>query len=114
MDKAEQLNEGIDWDAEFAADPDYQAMTTKQRERLLSIMEKMPAMGMAAVHGEEDPAEPDADINCGASTARLCRFIYYISRLSAAKLSGISYLACHINLLKQSEPNGSRKSLHAC
>ena len=33
-------NDDIDWDAEFADDPDYQALTPAQRDRLLSVMDK--------------------------------------------------------------------------
>jgi hypothetical protein len=39
----------IDWDTEFADDPDYRAMTPDQRSRLLAVMEKMIDPGLAAV-----------------------------------------------------------------
>jgi hypothetical protein len=41
--------DAIDWDEEFADDPDYQAMSPEKRKKLLSVMEKMIDMGMAAV-----------------------------------------------------------------
>ncbi|NNF95321.1 MAG: hypothetical protein HKM94_00120, partial [Halobacteria archaeon] len=53
----------IDWDEEFTDDPDYHAMSPEQRKKLLSIMEKMIGMGMAAVYIEEEDGFPDADID---------------------------------------------------
>jgi hypothetical protein len=74
----------IDWDAEFADDPDYQAMSPEQRKKLLSVMEKMIDLGMAAVYGDEDEDEPDASIDCesclSACEARCCTLIFSLTR----------------------------------
>ena len=78
------VEDDIDWDAEFADDPDYQAMSPGQRERLLSVMEKMIDMGMAAVYGDEDDDEPDASIDCeqclSACKAKCCTLVFALTR----------------------------------
>lgn len=74
----------IDWDKEFADDPDYQAMSPEQRQKLLSIMEKMIDMGMAAVYGEEDDDVPDANIDCqqciATCQAHCCTLIFALTK----------------------------------
>lgn len=200
----EEQNEDIDWDAEFADDPDYQALTPEQRERLLAVMEKcspwgwrqytakkrrkslmrtsiacpvwpsdrpnvvpislppprkkwhrgissitsknpvsLPVMRMviaristgkacsARSYGRHGRYGVDAIIAgmigisgrwgfppkrsaCYQPRLRLYRFIYYVSYLPAAKLSGAWKLAVHITQIKQWHHDGDRKSLHAC
>jgi Fe-S-cluster containining protein len=47
-------------------------------------MEKMLEMGMAAVYGDEDPAQPDAAMNCRACLsecqARCCTYIFALTK----------------------------------
>jgi hypothetical protein len=74
----------IDWDKEFADDPDYQAMTPAQRKKLLSVMEKMIDMGMAAVFGEEDDGVPDAQVDCEQCIlhckAKCCTMVFALTK----------------------------------
>lgn len=89
MANTEKQNEDIDWDAEFADDPDYQALTPEQRDRLLEVMEKMLAMGMAAVYGDEAPDEPDADMDCRACLAecqaKCCTYVFALTKEEVAR-----------------------------
>ena len=84
----------IDWDEEFADDPDYQAMTPEQRMKLLSVMEKMIDMGMAAVYGDEDEAVPDANVDCEQCIpycqARCCTLIFALTK-SEVKQGKVQY-----------------------
>jgi hypothetical protein len=77
-------NDDIDWDEEFADDPEWQAMSPEQREKLLSIMEKMIDMGMAAVYGDEDDAVPDAEVDCAQCIpyckAKCCTLIFALTK----------------------------------
>ncbi len=77
-------NSEIDWDTEFADDPDYQAMSPQQRKKLLSVMEKMIDMGMAAVYGDEEDEVPDAKVDCAqclpACQARCCTLIFALTK----------------------------------
>lgn len=74
----------IDWDEEFADDPEYRAMTPEQRKKLLSIMEKMIDMGMAAVYGDEDEDVPDANVDCAQCIpyckAKCCTLIFALTK----------------------------------
>jgi hypothetical protein len=76
--------EEIDWDEEFADDPDYQAMSPEQRRKLFSIMEKMIDMGMAAVYGDEEEGVPDAPVDCARCVphckAKCCTFIFALTK----------------------------------
>ncbi len=79
----------IDWDKEFADDPDYQAMSPEQRTKRLSMMEKMIDMGMAAVYGEEDAGVPDAQVNCAQCIllcqAKCCTLIFALTKDEVAR-----------------------------
>jgi hypothetical protein len=81
--------EEIDWDKEFADDPDYQAMTPEQRNKLLSIMEKMIDMGMAAIYGDEEEGIPDAEVDCASCVAhckaKCCTFIFALTKDEVAQ-----------------------------
>ena len=74
----------IDWDEEFADDPDYQAMSPEQFQRLLSVMEKMIDMGMAAVYGDEDEDASEAPVDCQQCLpdcrAKCCTLIFALTR----------------------------------
>lgn len=77
-------DEDINWDEEFADDPEWQAMSPEQREKLLSVMEKMIDMGMAAVYGDEDEDVPDAQVDCAKyipyCKAKCCTLIFALTR----------------------------------
>lgn len=74
----------IDWDKEFADDPEYQAMSPEQRDKLLSFMEKMIDKGLAAIYGDEDEDIPDANVNCRqcltTCKAKCCTLIFALTR----------------------------------
>lgn len=74
----------IDWDEEFADDPDYRAMSPEQRNKLLSLMEKMIDMGMAAIYGDEDEGLPDARVDCTKCIpnckAKCCTLIFALTK----------------------------------
>jgi hypothetical protein len=82
-------NDDIDWDKEFADDPDYQAMGPEKFKKLLSIMEKMIDLGMAAVYGDEDEGEPDAHVDCARCIphckAKCCTLIFALTRDEVAR-----------------------------
>ncbi len=79
----------IDWEAELADDPDWQALAPEERRRLLRVMEKMLALGMAGIYGDESDDEPDADVPCnqvlGECRARCCTFIFALTREEVAE-----------------------------
>jgi hypothetical protein len=76
--------DAIDWDEEFSDDPDYQAMSPEKRKKLLSVMEKMIDMGMAAVYGDEDEGVADANVDCGKylsiCQARCCTLMFALTK----------------------------------
>lgn len=54
----------INRDKEFSDDPDYLALSDEEKQRIVSVMEKMLKMGIGAVYGLEDEDVPDADVDC--------------------------------------------------
>ena len=84
-----QQDDDIDWDEEFADDPEYQAMSPEQRNKLLSIMEKMIDMGMAAVYGDEDEGVADANVDCARCIphckAKCCTLIFALTKEEVAQ-----------------------------
>ncbi len=57
----------IDWAEEFADDPDFLAIPEEKRPRVLQMLaafEKTLERGVAAIYGDEDPDQPDADVPC--------------------------------------------------
>ncbi|MDH5359805.1 MAG: YkgJ family cysteine cluster protein [Gammaproteobacteria bacterium] len=79
----------IDWDEEFADDPEWQAMTPQQREKLLTFMEKTLEKGLAAIYGDEEENEPDANVDCEQCIpyckARCCTLIFALTREEVGK-----------------------------
>ena len=79
----------FDWDKEFADDPDYQSLTPEMREKLLSVMEKMMDMGMAAVYGDEEDHAPDAAIDCLSCIthcrAKCCTLVFALTKEEAGR-----------------------------
>lgn len=82
-------NDNIDLDEEFANDPEWQALTTDQREKLLATMEKMIDMGMAAVYGDEGENLPEAHIDCAQCVkhckAKCCTLIFALTKDEVAQ-----------------------------
>ncbi len=48
-------------------DPDWNEIPPEQREKILSLMQKMMEMGIFAVYGQEQEGLPDADVHCEAN-----------------------------------------------
>ncbi len=53
-------------------DSDWAEIPPEQREKILSIMQKMMEMGICAVYGQEEEGMPDAAVNCEANI-RSCK-----------------------------------------
>lgn len=74
-------------DEDFKDDPDYLAISTEEKLRILRVMNKMMDMGMAAVYGDEAVDEPDADVPCNKvisqCSARCCSFIFALTKEEA-------------------------------
>lgn len=74
----------IDWEAEFAGDPDWEAIPPDQRMKLIGVMEKMLKLGMAGIYGDEDLGVPDAEVDCGRCQphcqARCCTLIFALTK----------------------------------
>ncbi|MDH5183255.1 MAG: YkgJ family cysteine cluster protein [Gammaproteobacteria bacterium] len=79
----------INWDEEFADDPEYQAMTPEQRDKLLAFMERMLDKGLAAIYGDEEEGIPDANVNCSqclsSCKAKCCTLIFALTKQEAEK-----------------------------
>ena len=75
-------------DEDFKDDPDYQALSVEEKLRIISAMEKMMDMGMAAVYGDESDAIPDSQIDCsrylGQCQAKCCSFIFALTKEEVA------------------------------
>ena len=52
--------------------PDVPELSDEQKERILSLMQRMMGMGICAVYGHEEEDIPDADVDC-ASNLDTCR-----------------------------------------
>ena len=55
-------------------DPEEPVIPEEQREKILSLMQKMMEMNICAVYGQEDEGVPDATVDCG-SNLKWCRAI---------------------------------------
>jgi len=77
-------DEEIDWDEEFAGDPDWEAIPPDQRMKLIGIMEKMLKLGMAGIYGDEDEGVPEAKVDCASCQshcqARCCTLIFALTK----------------------------------
>ncbi|MCW9013950.1 MAG: YkgJ family cysteine cluster protein [Gammaproteobacteria bacterium] len=71
-------------DEDFRDDPEYQALSREEKLRIISVLEKMLAMGIGAVYGDEDEGVPDADVPCGKviqqCKAKCCTFIFALTK----------------------------------
>lgn len=79
----------IDWEKEFADDPDFLAIPPEKRGRLIRMIEKTLEWGIAAVYGDEDEGVPDADVPCAQLTdrcrAKCCTFIFALTKDEAER-----------------------------
>ena len=48
-------------------DPDWAEIPPEQREKILSLMQKMMELGIFAVYGQEEDGLPDAIVHCEAN-----------------------------------------------
>ncbi len=84
----ERTSTDIDWEEEFADDPDFQAIPPERRARLIEFLERAMELGLGAVYGDEDPDEPDADVDCASLTdrcqARCCTLIFALTKEEVA------------------------------
>ncbi len=76
-------------DEDFKDDEDYQALSREEKLRIIRVMNKMMDMGMAAVYGDEDPDEAEADVPCGSvihlCKAKCCSFIFALTKEEVAQ-----------------------------
>jgi Fe-S-cluster containining protein len=70
-------------------DPDLADIPPEQREKILSLMEKMMEMGICAVYGQEEEGLPDAIVPCEANIrsckARCCTLQFALTREEVEK-----------------------------
>ena len=71
------------------SDPDWAEIPPEQREKLLSIMQKMMEIRICAVYGQEDEDVPDAVVNCGANIqsckAKCCKLQFALTKEEVKK-----------------------------
>ncbi len=71
-------------DEDFKDDPDYQALSDEEKLRIINVMDKMMAMGMAAVYGDESDDIADGKIDCSRylnqCQAKCCSFIFALTK----------------------------------
>lgn len=77
----------IDWEKEFADDPDFLAIPEAKRPRVLEMLaafEKTLEKGVAAIYGDEPEDAPDADVPCARyldkCRARCCTLIFALTQ----------------------------------
>ncbi len=74
--------------AELAEDPEFLALSEKERERLVAVMEKMLEMGIGAVYGVEENGA-DARIDCRSRIAecraRCCTYHFALTKKEVEK-----------------------------
>ena len=77
------MNESI---SREEAGPD---ISDEQREKILSLMQKMMEMGMCAVYGQEDEGLPDSTLDCetclGQCRARCCTLQFALTKEEVRK-----------------------------
>ena len=70
-------------DQEFKDDPDYQQLSHEEKRRIISVMEKMMDMGMAAIYGDESEDQPESRFPChkyiSQCKAKCCTFIFALT-----------------------------------
>jgi hypothetical protein len=77
----------IDWEAEFADDPDFQALPADAQKKLVDFMQRTLDMKLAVVYGDEDPDQPEACVDCNSlvSTckAKCCTLMFALTKEEA-------------------------------
>ena len=70
-------------------DPDWADIPPEQKEKFLSLMQKMMEMGIGAVYGQEDEGVPDALVNCEANIqscgAKCCKLQFALTKEEVQK-----------------------------
>ena len=70
-------------------DPDHLEISDEDRERLISVIQKMMEMGFGAVYGQEDEDVPDANLDCEANLkwcrAKCCTFHFALTKEEVKK-----------------------------
>ncbi len=65
------------------------SLPEEEKQRLLSALQKMVEMGIAAVYGREDVGVPDAAVDCGPRLrdcrARCCTLAFALTKEEVAK-----------------------------
>lgn len=71
-------------DEDFKDGPNYQQLSEEEKLYIISVMEKMMAMGMAGIYGDESEHQPDANVTCNQlinqCKARCCTFIFALTK----------------------------------
>src|SRR3990172_5792389 len=78
----------------YNQNPDYLALSEEEKTRLIAVMERMLAMGIAAVYGDEDESEADAVVD-SQSRLILCKAICCTFRFALTKDEVKKGLICH-------------------
>jgi len=85
-------------DEEFKDDPDYQALSREEKIRIVSVLEKMMALGMGAVYGDESDDAADAVVDCSKyidqCQAQCCS---YVLRWPGKRLKRVIFSTTRIN-----------------
>jgi hypothetical protein len=70
-------------------DLDRLSLPEEERRRLISALQKMVEMGIAAVYGGEDEGVPDAPVDCGprlgACGAKCCTLVFALTKEEVSK-----------------------------
>jgi hypothetical protein len=69
--------------------PEFLSLSEEEKAHLVSVMEKMLAMGIGAVYGMEEEEEADATVDCKSQVAecraRCCSFHFALTREEVKK-----------------------------
>ncbi len=83
------MNSLEELDQEFKDDPDYQQLSREEKLHIISVMEKMMDLGMAAVFGDESEEQPDSHFPCDKyldqCQAKCCSFIFALTHEEVEK-----------------------------
>lgn len=73
----------IDWEAEFADDPDFLALPPDGQKKLLEFLERSLEMKVAAIYGSEDENVQESCVDCGSLTsycqAKCCTLMFALT-----------------------------------
>jgi len=70
-------------------DPDISQLPPEQREKLLTLMQKMMELGICAVYGQEDDGVADAVVDCGSKLhsckSKCCKLQFALTKEEVQK-----------------------------